>query len=763
MWQRGERLMRGTVQNNVDKKTRFNNEFDQFVAEPGEALVSVYNCFAQLINDLERNGIKFPKVTLNTKFLNCLQPEWLKYVTQVCLAKRLSEDDDLFNYLSQYEKLVNVSRAKKLEKSHDPLALVAHTGCASRILSPYYVTHPSSVVDYDDDYQEDAFQNNYEDPLTSKMIEKGHYACNCPKPRVQDSKYFMEQMLLAKQDEAGVTLTDEQNDFLVADAPRMEEIDELSANICFMVSIQPVNIDFDAGPSYDYAFLSEVQQPSTSYVNPLFAKDDQEQKYPKQPKIINDTIGDDQIDSNIIFDEPNVDVNSGEVRVENQDLLMTISELKTKLKNVEKGLKAAPSIKRPLNRDSSFKNSVLSNTKKSSEKVKVSARTNKKKYVASKNVLQIVLWIVDSGFLKHMTGDRTRLKNFVEKYTGIVRFGNDHFAAITGYSDYVQDMAASSLVCLMSKAINDLTKHDLVDVLPKFKYSKDHLCSAFHNHKDSPSISLIIIEEHDAPPIVIISEEQSSPILMNEADELNQEDSVEFDGNTLLTLYDALNFAEFEFSTTYLDPLNMHEFHQEEGIDFEESFAPVAHLEAVRMFVAYVAHKNFTIFQIDVKISFLNGPLKEEVYVSQPDGFVDRNFLDYVYKLKKALYGLKQAPRAWYDKLSSFLIEHHFNKVHQSPRGICIRVSQYPIKLLNKHGIDDCVSMSTPMAIEKLDADLQGTPTDQTTYLRMIGGLMYLTASRPDIAFATFVCSRYQASLTVKHLKEVKRIFRYLR
>nr|GEZ32799.1 hypothetical protein [Tanacetum cinerariifolium] len=113
---------RRTIQNKVDRETRFTNEFDQFVAEPGEALVSVYNRFAQLINDLERNDMHFPIVTINTKFLNSLQPEWLKYVTQVRLAKRLTLDtfDDLFDYLQQFEKLVNASRAKKLEKSHDP-------------------------------------------------------------------------------------------------------------------------------------------------------------------------------------------------------------------------------------------------------------------------------------------------------------------------------------------------------------------------------------------------------------------------------------------------------------------------------------------------------------------------------------------------------------------------------------------------------------------------------------------------------------------
>ncbi|GKA65615.1 hypothetical protein Tco_0765322 [Tanacetum coccineum] len=204
IWQRVERLVRGTVQNQVDRETRFNNEFNQFVAEPGEALVSVYNHLAQLMNDLEQNHIKFPPVTVNTKFLNCLQPEWLKYVTQVRLAKRLTEDsyNDLFDYLQQFEKLVNASRAKKLEKSHDHLALVAHTGSSSRISSPYYVTHPSSVVDYDDDYQGDT-------------------------------------------DEAEVILTNKQNDFLFADASWMEEIEELSANICLMAKIQPANIDPD--------------------------------------------------------------------------------------------------------------------------------------------------------------------------------------------------------------------------------------------------------------------------------------------------------------------------------------------------------------------------------------------------------------------------------------------------------------------------------------------------------------------------------------
>nr|GFC29972.1 retrovirus-related Pol polyprotein from transposon TNT 1-94 [Tanacetum cinerariifolium] len=97
-------------------------------------------------------------------------------------------------------------------------------------------------------------------------------------------------------------------------------------------------------------------------------------------------------------------------------------------------------------------------------------------------------------------------------------------------------------------------------------------------------------------------------------------------------------------------------YRQEEGIDFEESFAPVARMEAIRIFLAYATHKSFTVFQIDVKTAFLHSSLKEDVYVCQPEGFIDADHPSHVYKLKKALYGLKQAPRAWYDELSKFLL-----------------------------------------------------------------------------------------------------------
>ncbi|GJW53841.1 hypothetical protein Tco_0097926 [Tanacetum coccineum] len=250
------------------------------------------------------------------------QAMWQRYVTQVRLAKKLTKDsyDDLFDYLSQYEKLVNASRAKKLEKSHDPIALVAHMG----FLFQNFITLLCHTSFFSSITQ--CFSNPTNDRLRTSSNTKNQAIVQADRVNIQSRNsgnddintrrsFVLEEVIEVSKDEAGLTLTDEQNDFLFADATLMGEIKKLNENICLMARTQPTNIDSDAGPSYDSAFLIEVQTPSTSYVNPLFAKDNQEQKYPKQPKIINNTIGDDQID--IIFDEPNVDVNSGSVEHDN--------------------------------------------------------------------------------------------------------------------------------------------------------------------------------------------------------------------------------------------------------------------------------------------------------------------------------------------------------------------------------------------------------------------------------------------------------------
>ncbi|GJX28718.1 retrovirus-related pol polyprotein from transposon TNT 1-94 [Tanacetum coccineum] len=223
-------------------------------------------------------------------------------------------------------------------------------------------------------------------------------------------------------------------------------------------------------------------------------------------------------------------------------------------------------------------------------------------------------------------------------------------------------------------------------------------------------------------------------------------------------------------------------FRKEEGIDFEESFAPVARIEAIRIFIANAAHKNMMIYQMDVKTAFLNCELKEEFYVSQPEGFVDQDNPSHVYKLKKALYGLKQAPRAWYDMLSSFLISQHFSKGAVDPT-LFTRQAGNDLLLVQIY-VDDIIFASTNIAMcnefanqmttndsvdtpmvkkSKLDEDLQGKPVDATLYHGMIDSLMYLTSSRLDLIYAVCLCARYQEKPTEKHLNAVKRIFRYLK
>nr|GEY09682.1 hypothetical protein [Tanacetum cinerariifolium] len=309
--------------------------------------------------------------------------------------------------------------------------------------------------------------------------------------------------------------------------------------------------------------------------------------------------------------------------------------------------------------------------------------------------------------------------------------------------------------------------------------------------------------------------------------------------STRLQLHEQALFCYFDAFLTSVEPKTYKEANIKEqssfgcprlpsrrGIDFEESFAPVARLEAIRIFLAYAAHKNMVVYQMDVKTVFLNGNLREEVCVTQPDGFVDQDNPNHVYKLKKALYGLKQAPHAWYDMLSSFLLSQDFSKglvdptlfirrndndlllvqiyvddiifaastielcdlfanlmcskfkmlmmgkisfflrlqISQSPRGIFINQSKYALDSLKKYGFESCDPVDTPLVEKsKLDEDREGKAVDPSHYCGMIGTLLYLTASRPDLQFAICMYAQYQARPTEKHIHAVKRIFRYLR
>ncbi|GJU81240.1 putative ribonuclease H-like domain-containing protein [Tanacetum coccineum] len=265
---------------------------------------------------------------------------------------------------------------------------------------------------------------------------------------------------------------------------------------------------------------------------------------------------------------------------------------------------------------------------------------------------------------------------------------------------------------------------------------------------------------------------------------------------------------------------------QEEGIDYDEVFAPVARLEAIRIFLAFASYKGLIVYQMDVKSAFLYGKIDEEVYVSQPPGFQDPKSPQKVYKVVKALYGLHQAPRAWYATLSTFLLKNGYRRgtidktlflkkdkhdiilvqvyvddiifgstkkswcdefealmksrfqmssmgeltfflglqVKQKPNGIFISQDKYVDEILKKFDFANVKSASTPIETQKpLVKDEEASDVDVHLYRSMIGSLMYVTASRPDIMFAVCACSRFQVTPKTSHLTAVKRIFRYLK
>nr|GEX67444.1 integrase, catalytic region, zinc finger, CCHC-type, peptidase aspartic, catalytic [Tanacetum cinerariifolium] len=398
-------------------------------------------------------------------------------------------------------------------------------------------------------------------------------------------------------------------------------------------------------------------------------------------------------------------------------------------------------------------------------------------------VVQFVLWYLDFECSKHMTGDRSQLINFVQKFLGAVKFGNDHVTKIMGYGDYkignvtisrvyfveglghnlfsvgqfcdsdlevafcqhtcficnldgvdlltssrgsniytlsIQDMMASSPICLLSKAsktkswlwhcrlshlnfgtINHLARHGLVRGLPKLKFEKDHLCSACAMDKSKKKSHKPKSEDTNQEKLYLLHMDLCGPMCVESVNGKN------------------------------VDP------------QAPKVIAPIADVMPSVQAESTGSPSSTTVDQDAPLPTFLNGNLRKEVYVSQSNGFVDQDNPNHVYKLKKALYGLKQAPRAWYDMLSSFLISK------TSPK---------------KYGFESCDPVDTSMVEKsKLDKDKEGKAVDPLHYRGMIGTLLYLTASRPDLQFAICMCARYQARPTEKHIHAVKRIFRYLR
>lgn len=279
------------------------------------------------------------------------------------------------------------------------------------------------------------------------------------------------------------------------------------------------------------------------------------------------------------------------------------------------------------------------------------------------------------------------------------------------------------------------------------------------------------------------------------------------------------------FVNRYKARLVVKGYSQDPGVDFTDTFAPVARLDTIRAILALAAHKGWLVFQLDVKSAFLNGDLKEEIFIDQPDGFVKKNAESKVYLLKKALYGLKQAPRAWYSKLDDYLLKLGFEKsiteptlyvvkkneevliisvyvddllvtgsslsmvnqfkvkmlqifemndlgkmsyflgmeVQQTNSGIFIHQKKYSFEILKKFCMHNYKSIAVPLALgSKFMKDDGAAKIDCSIYRSLIGSLLYLYATRPDIVFCVSLLSRFMQSPSEIHLRGAKRILRYI-
>ena len=268
-------------------------------------------------------------------------------------------------------------------------------------------------------------------------------------------------------------------------------------------------------------------------------------------------------------------------------------------------------------------------------------------------------------------------------------------------------------------------------------------------------------------------------------------------------------------------------YSQQQGVDFTEVFAPVARMDTIRLILAIASCKGWTVLQLDVKSAFLHGEINEDVYVDQPKGYVREGSEHKVYKLQKALYGLKQAPRAWFSRIEAHFLNEGFKKcpneqtlftkrsdegkwlivsiyvddliytsedegmmtefkksmmkafdmtdlgkmrfflgieVLQKPTGIFICQRRYANDVLKRFGMSECKPVSSPIVSGfKIGRDVNGVAVDDTFYKQIVGSLMYLTATRPDIMFSVSLISRYMSKPTELHLQAAKRILRYLR
>ncbi|GKB95629.1 retrovirus-related pol polyprotein from transposon TNT 1-94 [Tanacetum coccineum] len=645
MWKAIERLKQGESINVQDLETNLYWEFRKFTSRDGESLESYYLRFYKMMNELVRNQYDVTNHQVNVQFLLQLQPEWQRFVTLIKQSQELKTVSyhKLYDILKQHQNEVNEIRAERLARTANPLSLVAQQ-------QPVYhpQNHPTHYT-----------QNSSTKSQQAATRNRGKAIVNSSAPT-----YDQEPAMVANDDEMS----------------KEKEIDKLMALISLSCKkiYKPTNNNLRTSSN-----TSRANQDNTLRINRGIGYDNQRA----------------------------VNVVGARENVGTQVVQQYGIQFKRNNPN--------PSI------DSGCSKHMTGNLK---------LLTNfEEKFL---------------GTVKFGNDQIAPILVAFRKSTCYIRDlkGNDLLTGSRGtdlYSITLQDTSTPNLICLMAKVtsfqawlwhrrlshlnfdtINLLSKNNIVIGLPKLKFVKDHLCSScelgkakrksFHT-KTTPSskrrLQLLHMDLCGPMQVESINGKKYVLVIVDDYSRYTWTHFLRSKDETPEVLIDFLTLVQrgFHAQKNKRDEENtvIHNkarlvakgYAQKEGIDFEESFAPVARLEAVQLFVAYAAHKSFPVYQMDVKTTFLYGPMKEEVYVNQLEGFIDPHHPDQVYRLKKALYGLKQAPRAWYDELSNFLVSKGFSKGSIDPTLFITKHGEHI--LLVQIYVDDIIFGSTNPKLSK--------------------------------------------------------------
>nr|GEU38812.1 retrovirus-related Pol polyprotein from transposon TNT 1-94 [Tanacetum cinerariifolium] len=1044
-------LLEGSELTKEDRESQLYDDFEHFRQNKGETIHDYYVWFAKLINDMRNIKMTMSRMQLNSKFVNNMLPEWVRFVIVVKLNRGAAgyggaqnrvgnanpdlalnvdnifqaDDCDAFDFdvieapTAQTMFMVNLSSADLVYDEASPSyysdilselpdhdnyqtqltpeqifwskdlikmkaeALKEQTTASRPIkaLTVYPPNMPATLVPKELSKLRDKVQKDDHTELVKNFSNIEHYKELYDSIKITRAKYIEQTTALLTENENLKAQIHENLKCITVDSVKQRVL--APGRYAIDVELIPPHNRNNRKVHLDYLkYLKEsietlreiveeakVERPLDRSLTSgrLYTKRSQELLEYMIGTCLKDFNKQDKKHASTPFTRKNQVTFKDQCETSNNNAHKHVVKLNIQKTNVpvipSTGVNSCADASESQPRSNTKKNRISLAKDVNKKKVEEHPRTNKSSLqttnhvdssISSKRtVVHIVLWYLDLGCSKHMTEDRSWLKNFMKIFIRIVRFGNDHFGAIMGYGDYiigdsvifgvyyeegmghnlltvkqfcshgsnlytisVEDMMKSSPTCLLSKVsknkswlwhrhlnhlnfgtINDLARKDLVRGLPRLKFEKDHLCSACQlgkskKHTHTPKTEntnlkilntlhmdlcrpmqvqtingkkyiLVIIDDYSrtrtyvftperisfglvpnlvpAAPYVPTTNKESKILFQLMFDEYLEHPHIERPISPTLAVPVPVNSVGTPSSTTIdhdapspsysplssalqypcsqqgvaarstiiednpFAPVNNDPFinvfapepsseasssgdldeyddvlknkarlvakgyRQKERIDVKESFAPVAHIEAIRIFIANAASNHMNIYQMDFKIAFLNGDLKEEVY----------------------------APRAWYDTMSRFLLDNKFSKsavdptlftqktskhillvqlyvddiifasidpkardifsnemsfksqmsmmgqlsflglqVSQNPKGIFINQSKFALEILKKFRMDSCDPIDTPMMDRlKLDEDPLGIPVEQTRFRSMVGSLMYLTASRPDLVF----------------------------